>query len=213
MSWKVRHEGSPIAVDGLTLAQVVEGLQDGRWEPTDEVLAPGDADWTPIENHAELAEVAADLEPPPSRTYDDETRLDMTALIDVTLVLLIFFILTTSYAALQKIVDAPPAVESDAQKKLPEISRERVKEQMVHVQVAMENDRPVIRIEGQEVGPDDLLTVLSGLTGGDRRKTELLLEADPQVPREILVTVQDRAKGAGVRKVYRLLPRPGAGGS
>jgi hypothetical protein len=31
---------------------------------------------------------------PPAKPYDDETRLDMTALIDVTLVLLIFFILT-----------------------------------------------------------------------------------------------------------------------
>ena len=48
MSWKIRHEGSPDAVEGLSLAEVVEGLQDGRWEPTDEVMGPEDAEWVPI---------------------------------------------------------------------------------------------------------------------------------------------------------------------
>ena len=38
MSWKIRHEGSPKSMEGLTPAQVVEGLQDGLWEATDEVM-------------------------------------------------------------------------------------------------------------------------------------------------------------------------------
>src|SRR6266852_8119607 len=107
MTWKIRHEGSPRSIDGLSPTQVVEGLQDGLWEPTDEVMGPEDADWKPIETHPDYAEVAADLEPPPAKVYEDETRLDMNPLIDVCLVLLIFFILTTSYAALQKVLDMP----------------------------------------------------------------------------------------------------------
>src|SRR5713101_5012228 len=106
MSWKIRHEGSPRALEGLTLTQVVEGLQDGLWEVTDEVMGPQDEQWVAIESHPQLAEVALDLEPPP-RHQEDETRLDMNPLIDVALVLLIFFILTTSYAALQKVLDMP----------------------------------------------------------------------------------------------------------
>ena len=107
--WKVRHQGSPTALTDMSLPQVAEGLANGRWEPTDEVMGPDDQDWVPIEGHPRLEEIAADLEPPPPRHYDDETRLDMNALIDVCLVLLIFFNLTTSYAVLQKRMEAPAA--------------------------------------------------------------------------------------------------------
>ena len=54
-----------------------------------------------------LAEVAAELEAPPL-VREDPTHLDMTALIDVCLVLLIFFMMTTTYAvAVQKTVPIP----------------------------------------------------------------------------------------------------------
>src|SRR5262245_16494542 len=59
MSWRIRHEGSPRAVEGLTLSQIVQGLQDGAWEPTDEVRGPKDTRWVAIENHPQLEEVAA----------------------------------------------------------------------------------------------------------------------------------------------------------
>src|ERR1700694_5274302 len=107
MSWKIRHQGSPRSIEGLGLTHVVEGLQDGLWETTDEVMGPQDKQWVAIESHPQLAEVVADIEPPPPRVEDDETRLDMNPLIDVALVLLIFFILTTSYAAVQKILNMP----------------------------------------------------------------------------------------------------------
>src|SRR5437763_1006493 len=107
MTWKIRHEGSPRSIEGLTLEQVVEGLQDGLWEPTDEVMGSAETSWTAIESHPRLTDVALDMQPPPRKHYDDETRLDMNALIDVTLVLLIFFILTTSYAALQRLLEEP----------------------------------------------------------------------------------------------------------
>ena len=51
MTWKIRHEGSPRSVEGLSAAQVVEGLQDGQWETTDEVMGPQDRNWVAIESH------------------------------------------------------------------------------------------------------------------------------------------------------------------
>ena len=76
MTWRIRHQGSPRAVEGLSLAEVVEGLQDGLWEPTDEVMGPADRDWVALENHPQFADAALDLEPHPPRHYDDETHLD-----------------------------------------------------------------------------------------------------------------------------------------
>lgn len=206
MNWKIRHEGSPVAVEDLTLGEVVEGLQDGQWEATDEVMGPNDEDWTAIENHPQLAEAAADLEPRPARVYDDETRLDMTALIDVTLVLLIFFILTTSYAALQKILEAP-TVTIDKETGVPMVTQDQVKEFMIQVKVTMENNQPVIRVEGKIVDEDSLMSELLNYTRGEKRKTDLLIECDPNVPRQTVVLIQDKAKGAKVQKLYRLVPK------
>src|SRR5260370_16929946 len=109
MSYSIRHQGSPRSVPGLTLAEVAEGLQEGQWEPDDEVKGPKDQDWVAIENHPDFEEVAADLEPPPGGHEVDETRLDMNPVIDVALVLLVFFMLTASYAAIQRVLDMPSA--------------------------------------------------------------------------------------------------------
>jgi biopolymer transport protein ExbD len=203
MNWKVRHEGSPQAVE-LTFEQLQDGLADGRWEATDEVQGPDDAGWVPIESHPALAELAAELEPPPPKTYDDETRLDMTALIDVCLVLLVFFILTTTVAALQKRLEAPSA-EQGAVAKIPIVTEKEVAEQMIHVTAKMENDEPVIRVEGKVVAPDNLVGELRRYVRGKEKKTKLLLEHDDHVSQETVVQIIDAAKGAGVERIAAAL--------
>jgi biopolymer transport protein ExbD len=204
--WKVRHQGSPSALGDLTLTQVAEGLADGRWEPTDEVMGPDDKDWVPIENHPQLEEIAADLEPPPPRHYDDETRLDMNALIDVCLVLLIFFILTTSYAVLQKRMEAP-GVSGDKVGP-PVLSKEKVEQQMIYVIVRMEDGKPVIQVENQTVDPEHLGPELRRYVKATN-KTQMLLEIDDEVPHKINIQVQDAAKWAGIEKVSLVIPDKG----
>jgi biopolymer transport protein ExbD len=204
--WKVRHQGSPLALGELTLAQVAEGLADGRWEPTDEVMGPDDKDWVPIESHPQLEEIAAELEPPPPRHYDDETRLDMNALIDVCLVLLIFFILTTSYAILQKRMEAPGVSADKAGP--PVIAKEKVEQQMIQVSVRMENGQPVFLVEGQKVAKDRLETELRKYVKATS-KTQLLFEHDYDVPQSAVIAVLDAAKGAGMEKVSLALPDTG----
>src|SRR5262245_26430003 len=105
MAWQLRHQGSPRSIGDLSPGQIVEGLRDGQWATTDEVKAPGEPAWTAIESHPQLAEIAEEVDTPPPRKHDEGTNLDMNALIDVCLVLLIFFILTTTYGAVvQKVV-------------------------------------------------------------------------------------------------------------
>jgi biopolymer transport protein ExbD len=201
-AWKIRHEGSPRSVDDLTLAQVQEGLQDGLWEATDEVMGPDDSTWVAIENHPQLAEIAADLEPPPSRTYDDETRLDMNALIDVCLVLLIFFMLITSYSILQKRLEQPSVREGKSGKV---VSIKDAKEQMLYVTVKMENGEPVIRLEDKVVPVADLEnTFLRAVSGTP--KNQLLLEFEDAVPLGVIVAIQDAASGARFSKVHYVMP-------
>jgi biopolymer transport protein ExbD len=200
MTWKIRHQGSPRSVEAPTAQQVVEGLQDGLWEPTDEVMGPADSDWVAIENHAQFAEAAAEIEAPPAPVHPDETTLDMNPLIDVCLVLLIFFILTTSYAALQKILDMP-GVTANKEKGVPQMSKAEVSKFTIHVEARQENGRPVIRVEGKAADPSDLVQVLQGFMGGSGKR-ELLLDASPDVDWGTIVAIQDAAKGAGVSRVH-----------
>jgi biopolymer transport protein ExbD len=221
MSWKVRHEGSPRAVEGLTPGQIAQGLLDGRWEPTDEVMGPEDQHWVALENHPVFADVAMDLEPPEVKSYDDETRLDMNAMIDVCLVLLVFFILTTSYAALQRLIESP-ALSAERIHGAPKVTEEQVKELMIKVEARMarrdvngngeEKDVPVVKVEGQtvkmdgeKIDRDDLQAQLSRYVS-DTKKVELLIDHTPRVPHGTIIAIQDAAAGAGIKLVHILVP-------
>jgi biopolymer transport protein ExbD len=212
MSWKVRHEGSPQFVDGLTPGQIAQGLADGHWEPTDEVMGPQDENWVAIENHPVFAEAALDLEPPPAKPHDDETRLDMTPLIDVCLVLLVFFILTTSYAALQRLIQSP-AMAREKINGAPKITQQQVDQFMIKVTARMERreeggqekDVPVVKVEDKVVPLDGLRAELARYVN-DTRKTELLIDHSPRVPHGTIIAIQDAAAGAGIREVHILVP-------
>jgi biopolymer transport protein ExbD len=203
MSWKIRHEGSPTAVEGLSLAEVAEGLQDGRWEPTDEVMGPEDGEWVPIESHPQLEEVAAEVEPPPPRHYDDETRLDMNPLIDVCLVLLVFFILVTTYTKLLKEMEAGDVTAENVQKA--KVITEPQRQQMISLTVQMDNGKPVYRVEGEVIPANKLVAELRSFVNR-KHNTDLLLDCAPDVPWEDALRAQDSAKAAGMDRIHYVVP-------
>ncbi len=202
MSWKVRHEGSPQSVEVATAQEVAEAFADGHWEATDEVQGPGEAGWKALESHPVFEEMAEELEAPP-RVEEDESRLDMNALIDVTLVLLIFFILTAGYASLPKELQPPPSETEN--KKIIEVPDEVVKERMIRVDVNMVDGKPVIKVAGTPVAVDKLENALRSQVT-QTKKTTVLLVAERKVPSGIVVAVLDAAaakdlKIDGVKRV------------
>jgi biopolymer transport protein ExbD len=208
MTWKIRHQGSPQSVQGLTLAEIIVGLRDGVWEPTDEVMGPNDHQWVVIENHPNLIEVAADIEPPPPRHHEDETRLDMNALIDVCLVLLIFFILTTTYDLfLQKVV---PMSQTKAQKDNIEVSADQVEKFMIQVQAHQQGKKCTIYVENkelpvwqeatQEVNRERLKDTLEDWVRRTNKR-EMLFEA-VGISWGTAIAIQDAAKGAGINQIH-----------
>ncbi len=201
MTWKIRHEGSPRAIEGLADTQVLEGLRDGLWEPTDEVMGPQDGQWVALENHPQFAEVVADLEPPPPKVHEDETKLDMNPLIDVALVLLIFFILTTTYETIRKVLDLPSMTAKSEKGKLPEVTPDKVKQLMIRVTARPgSSEGPVIRVEDQVVELKNLATTLRQLVR-ETRKTNMLIDA-AGVTWGTVVSIHDAGKGAGIQKAY-----------
>jgi biopolymer transport protein ExbD len=211
MSWQVRHEGSPRVVRDLTLEQIVAGLRDGLWETTDEVLGPNEARWRAIEAHPQLAELALDLEPARPGHHPEATSLDMNALIDVCLVLLIFFILTTSYANLvQKVVPMPSELLASSKQRSTTISE--VKATMIRLQaIGDKSGKLVVRIEdqavdvlaadGQSVDSAKLQGALAPYVRGEGHKRKLLMDAR-DVNWDTVVQIQDAARAAGINMIH-----------
>jgi len=200
--WKVRHEGSPQHAEA-TLEEVRQALVDGLWEPTDEVMGPGESEWVAMENHPQFEELCLELEPPKPPPHEDETRLDMNALIDVCLVLLVFFMLTTTVAALQVRLEAPEIDEGKAKVKV--VTQEAVEQTMVLVSITKSGDKVTIKVEDDEVDPANLTTALRRhvrRTG----KTQVALQHDDEVPHGVVVQVIDAAKGVGVDSVKQIIP-------
>jgi biopolymer transport protein ExbD len=192
-------------VDDLTPGQIAQGLEDGQWEPTDEVLGPDDMAWTSIENHKVFANVVEDLDLTPERKPDEGTHLDMTALIDVCLVLLVFFILTTGYAALQKMLEMGP-LRYDKDNHVLIVKPEDVQKLMLKVSVTKEGDKSVMRLENEIINPADLPGRLSNLVR-ETKKVNLIVTHDFDVPWGDVVPIKDAAKFAGIQdKVFWSVP-------
>lgn len=193
-AWLVRQEGSPTAVGVPSPAEVLEGLRDGNWLPTDEVKGPSDVNWQSIETHPTFAEAAQELEPP-KPPGEDETNLDMNPLIDVCLVLLIFFILTITYASLERAIDIPPE-QPDEKGAPPKVDLKDIRDQVFVVRAKMDGNRAVVMLEKDEVKLDQLEGEMKKAIGAGR--TEMVLDVEPDVPWGVETAILDAAKGARV---------------
>jgi len=201
--WKMRHAGSPQMMENLTDVDILEGVQEGIWEPTDEVMGPHDDDWTVLESHSHFEEIMAEYEPPIRQEPPDESKLDMNPMIDVALVLLVFFILTTTYESLRKVIDIPaqPKTDDSMKKSNVTILQQEEVQKLIQVTATMEGDKPVIRLNKEIVAEDQLETkLIEALKRSE--KPEILLDT-VGVSWGTEVKILDAAKGAGVQQVLK----------
>ena len=206
MSWQVRHQGSPQHTEVSSAEEIAEGIQEGVWEPTDEVRGPGEDEWAALELHPAFAEAIADYDPLPASPPPEETRLDMNPLIDVALVLLIFFILTTVYEELRKEFPPPPSMPEEAQKS-GTIRENELKKFTIRVSAALEGGEPVLRVENAVVAEKDLQSAIEKAmqkTGYSR----LAVEFQPQVPLRVFMAIQDAAAGAKIQETITIQRGP-----
>ncbi len=196
-AWLVRQEGSPDAVSVPSAVEVLSGLRDGNWLPTDEVKGPADADWLRIEDHPTFAEAAEDVQPRRVESAD-ETTLDMNPLIDVCLVLLIFFILTITYASLERSIEIPQ--DNPDQKGPAKVEMKDIRDKVFVVTAKMDGERPVVRIEKKEVPLDQIAEEMRQviLTTG---RSNMVLDLEKDVPWGVETVILDAAKANGVHEI------------
>jgi biopolymer transport protein ExbD len=194
MTWHIRHEGSPTTA-AVTPQQIIQGLSDGIWDVTDEVRGPTDKTWIPLESHPFFEEALADYEPPRSHQHDVEEHLDMNPLIDVALVLLIFFILTTSYDALRKVIQMPTMSKKDKSAQRV-VQPDEVKAEYVYVKIKTDGKNTTYEVDKQPVPEEHLVTAMR--VGWGEKRTKTIIDADEGVNWGAICTVMSAAHEAKV---------------
>lgn len=201
-AWHVRPEGSLTTSAVVSPADVVAGLRDGLLLPTDEVKGPTDADWVTIESHPAFEEAAAELAEMAGAEPHEDTHLDMNPLIDVCLVLLIFFILTITYSSLRYGVDIPQEQKENKGSPLPRVEMKDIKDKVFRVSASMAGDNVVVKVEGTEVksDPESLKAEMQRVIANTGRR-EMILQVSGDVPWGIQIRLLDAAKGAKVQNI------------
>lgn len=118
----------------------------------------------------------------------DDVQLDITPLVDVVFLLLIFFMLSTT-------LSINPGIKVD----LPKASAKQVKRKKTTIRVAIEPSGRIYA-DGKKVRLQKLDDIFSGLAKKDP-DTLVIIEADKKVYHGVVVKVMDAAKSSGLNKL------------
>lgn len=117
---------------------------------------------------------------------EQQQHIDLSPLIDVVFILLIFFIVTTVFVKKTGVdVDKPQA-----------LSQQKLERNLI--MIAITNAKEVV-YDGRNIGVAGVRSIVSQLTKDKQRA--VVIQADKLVPTELLVQVIDESKLAGASNV------------
>ncbi len=119
----------------------------------------------------------------------DDVQLDMTPLVDVVFLLLIFFMLATS-------ISVNPGIKID----LPKSSAEQVKKNKTTLRVAIEAGGRIY-LEGKKLSLAQLQEKFKAVGKAQGDDALVVIEADKKVYHGLVVKVMDAAKSSGLNKL------------
>ena len=116
--------------------------------------------------------------------------------------------MTTSYAALQQVLQTPSLSSKNVKGPLVK-TKEAVEKVTIKVTAAVENGKPVIRVEDQPVPLEDLQGALRRYAKSTQ-KTEVLFVPSGDIDWATIIAVEDAATGAKIQHFHFLKPSPPA---
>jgi len=127
----------------------------------------------------------------------EESGLDMTPMVDVTFLLLIFFMVTASFTTQKSLETSPP--EPDEEGAAQSVTMEDLEEESVIVEIDGEDN---IRVDDVPIsGINALVSALEGKIS--ENKTEMLIEADENARHGTVVAVTDAGIEAQMQRIRR----------
>lgn len=122
-----------------------------------------------------------------ARTSRRTLNLPLTPLIDVVFILIIFFMLTTSFMRIESL-----------ELMLPSAGKSAAKKEVTHIFIKENGE---IILGRREVDPDELSETLERLFEGDPTASVMILSAEG-VTMQQLVAVMDRVSAAGGKSLF-----------
>ena len=206
ISFPCPHCSAPLGISADRAGAVVRcpGCSDTLEVPPGDVPLPDlPADGDP--------QRAGRVQAPLSTEYEEDTfkfegrnrgqeEMDLTPMVDVTFLLLIFFMITASFSV-QKTLPTP----------VPEPDEEGVSQQLTTIE-ELEQESVVVRLEADDAvyiddepvaDPADLPDALSDAMNapGRPKRGELVIQAADEARHELIVAAYDAAAGLGVERV------------
>ena len=135
---------------------------------------------------------------PKRRRGRHEANVELTPLIDVVFLLLIFFMVSTTFQR-----------ETELSVQLPEATAPERDEQEQPIEIVI-NRRGEYFIDGRELVNNQLSTLIAALarlTSG-RKNTPLVIRADSRTPHQAVVTVMDAARQLGLLRLSIATSKP-----
>lgn len=139
-------------------------------------------------------------EVPFGRERAEQEEMDLTPMVDVTFLLLIFFMITASFT-LQTSMEVPPPDPDEGASAQP--VSEEMRSESVEVRIDENN---TILVEGVAVDNFDDLVAALEQNMGEHGKTDLLLEAEPESTHGKTIMVFDAAQEAKMQNIRQKLP-------
>lgn len=133
-----------------------------------------------------------------TRAEEDRLDVNITPLIDVVFLLLIFFMVTTTFNQ-----------QAELRVDLPEASAEEQTLEVIPIEITID-PAGIYYVNGQSLVKNDAHTLLQSLqkiVSGDKEKS-VIIRADATTPHQSVVTAMDTVSKAGVSKLFIATSKP-----
>ncbi len=197
--WDLRNHDSDSKSILLESIEIQDLIVSGLISINDEIRKEGETTWKTFLDYPEFDDTFSVKS---SIKHDEDENIDMNALIDVCLVLLVFFILLTSYA---KLVQHLEAAKTNPDSKIPSITTTQA-DQKTKVVIKTEAGKTLFYINEQVVESENLTTALK--TSARKLKSkDLILFYSDDVPYQAVISIQDAARAADFQQILQALEK------
>jgi biopolymer transport protein ExbD len=135
-----------------------------------------------------------------NRRSGDESGLDMTPMVDVTFLLLIFFMITASFNVQKSMPADPPEPDEEGA-----AATTTVEEQEQDMLIVGISDKDELTLDDEPIGGISALAdALKAKAAGSNGEMEMTIEADPRCTIGIMVGVMDIGTTVGMQRIKRV---------
>ena len=197
--WDLKSHGTDSKPNLLESIEIQDLIVNGLISIHDEIRKHGEVVWKTLQDYPEFDVTFASKS---TIKQEDDDNIDMNALIDVCLVLLVFFILLTSYA---KLVQHLEAAKTNQDSKIPAISTSQA-DQKTKAVIKKEGEKTIFYINEQPVENENLTSALKA-SARKLKSKDLILYYSDDVPYQAVISIQDAARAADFQQILQALEK------